>query len=247
VLSVLSVVKTSQIAPRLHPALESCQPAPVKRVLVIEDQAPMRRNLLTLLEMEGFQPLGADNGREGIEIARREKPDLILCDVMMPEVDGHAVLNAVRADPDISQTPFIFLSARGEKLDVRLGMNLGADDYLTKPAGTEELLAAIEARLERHESMLAHNKARAAGFRPDFSQSTPLETLGLTPREAEVLLWVAQGKSNGDIAIILEMAEKTVKKHLTTVFEKLGVDGRHAATLRALELLSSPLPPPSGN
>lgn len=220
------------------PPPDSVSFSDVKRILVVEDQPAMRRNLLTMLEMEGFRPIGAENGREGIELARRERPDLILCDVMMPEVDGYGVLQAVRSDPEIGQTPFIFLSARGEKLEVRMGMNLGADDYLTKPAGVEELLAAIDARLQRHEATLAHHKARAAGFNPDFSSPTPLEPLGLTPREAEVLLWVAQGKSNGDISLILQMAEKTVKKHLTTVFEKLGVDGRHAATLRALEVLS---------
>ncbi len=209
----------------------------MKRVLVIEDQAPMRHNLLTLLEMEGFRAIGADNGRDGIHLARTEKPDLILCDVAMPELDGHAVLEAVRNDPKIGLTPFIFLSARGERADVRLGMNHGADDYLTKPTGTTELLAAIHARLDRHEAMQALNPHPPGGFHIDFSSSVPLEDLGLTPREAEVLLWVSQGKSNGDISIILTMAEKTVKKHLTAVFEKLGVDGRHAAGLRALETL----------
>ena len=215
-------------------------PGKSRRLLVIEDEPDMRRNLLTMLQLEGFQPLGSNNGRDGIDLARREHPDLILCDVMMPEMDGFAVLSAIRADPDLATTPFIFLSARGERLDVRTGMNLGADDYLVKPVGCTELLAAIEARFERHESFLARAQAENAGFRPDFSSPTPLESFGLTPREAEVLLWVAQGKANGDIAVILGMAEKTVKKHLTAVFEKLGVDGRHAATLRALEKLSTP-------
>lgn len=198
----------------------------------------MRRNLLSLLLLEGYQTLDAPNGRIGIEIAKRERPDLILCDVMMPEMDGFAVLQSVRGDASTATIPFIFLTARGEKVDVRAGMNLGADDYLTKPAGRQELLAAISARLERAEAHAAQAQIRARGFHPDFSSSTPLEGLGITTREAQVLLWVAQGKSNADISIILGMAEATVKRHLSNLFEKLGIESRHAATLRALDILT---------
>jgi DNA-binding NarL/FixJ family response regulator len=209
--------------------------APEKRILIIEDDPQTRENLITILEMEGFEPSGAANGRRGVELALRDKPDLILCDVMMPELDGHGVLTALRSDERTSAIPFLFLTARGERQDLRAGMNLGADDYLTKPVTASELLSAIEARLKRE-------ALRPPGeFNPDFSSSVPLETLGLTPREAEVLLWVAQGKSNGEISTILGTAENTVKKHLQNLFEKLGIESRNAATVRALELLSSPL------
>src|SRR6185295_4033970 len=106
------------------------------------------------------------------------------------------------------------------------GMNLGADDYLTKPATATELLAAVNARLKREAS-------RPPGeFNPDFSSHHSLLSLGLTDREAEVLLWVAQGKSNAEIATILGAAENTVKKHLQNIFEKLGIESRNAATVR---------------
>jgi DNA-binding NarL/FixJ family response regulator len=111
---------------------------------------------------------------------------------------------------------------------------------LTKPVTREDLLAAIKVRLARrqlHEQELESAKS-AGGFNPDFSSPKPLESLGLTTREAEVLLWVAQGKSNGDIAILLGMAEKTVKKHMGNIFQKLGLEGRNAATVQALEVLS---------
>jgi DNA-binding NarL/FixJ family response regulator len=218
----------------------------VKKILVIDDHEPMRRNVLMILEMEGFEPLSADNGRKGLELARKEMPDLILCDITMPEMDGYAVLQALRDGKETATIPFVFLSARGEKLDVRLGMNYGADDYLTKPVGHEELLAAIAARLERKRSFDERTEEQLANvqFAPDFSSPSALEKLGLTPREAEVLLWVAQGKSNADIAIIAGASEKTVKNHLTHVFEKLGVEGRNAATVRALEVLSTPVPKP---
>src|SRR5262249_53727046 len=98
------------------------------------------------------------------------------------------------------------------------------------------------ARRQAHEAEPAAAAKSSGGFNPNFETAKPLESLGLTPREAEVLLWVAQGKSNGDVAVILSMAEKTVKKHLGNVFEKLGVESRNAATLRALEVLSARAP-----
>ena len=210
------------------------------RVLLIEDQAPMRRNLALMLKMEGFEVLVAENGRSGLELARREKPDVILCDVMMPELDGYGVLEQLRADPATATLPFIFLTARGDKPDLRHGMNLGADDYLTKPAARAEVLAAIAARLARRRAETAEAEAQR-GFHPDFSSPDPLRTaLGLTPREAEVLLWTAQGKTNVEIGTILGMSDLTVKQHLGHVFAKLGVEGRNPATLRALEVLSAP-------
>ena len=202
----------------------------------------MRRNLATALKMEGFTVLTADNGRAGVATARAELPDLILCDVMMPELDGYGVIRELRAHRPTATTPFIFLTAKGEKPDVRNGMNLGADDYLTKPVVKADLLAAIRARFAREAAREAELDAKVASarqFAPSFDSPAPLEQrLGLTPREAEVLLWVAQGKSNGDIAIICGAAEATIKRHTTHIFEKLGVEGRNAATLRALEVLN---------
>jgi DNA-binding NarL/FixJ family response regulator len=203
----------------------------MKKILVIEDEPAMRSNLRDILEMENFLPLTAANGRDGIAAAQRELPDLILCDVMMPELDGHAVLAALRATAPTAKIPFIFLTAKGEHADIRTGMNLGADDYLVKPAKVDDLLEAITARLER--------ASQHGGFTANFSSAAPLEKLGISAREAEILLWVAQGKSNYDVGIILAISAATVKKHLENIYTKLGVEGRNAASLRALELLAS--------
>jgi DNA-binding NarL/FixJ family response regulator len=120
------------------------------------------------------------------------------------------------------------LPAKGDKPDIRTGMNLGADDYLTKPVANHELLAAIRSRLER-----ATQRA-TPGFKPNFKSARPLEkVLRLTPRVAETLLWLAQGKSNGEIAIILGRSENTVKRHVRNILVTLGVENRTAATLRA--------------
>lgn len=207
----------------------------MKKVLVIEDEPEMRRNLTTVLRLEKYQSLAAETGRAGVELAKKERPDLILCDVMMPELDGYGVIAALRADPATVTIPFIFLTAKGEKPDIRAGMNLGADDYLTKPVAKADLLGAIRSRLDR-----AAQQATPE-FKPNFASPKPLEdALGLTPRVAETLLWLAQGKTNPEIAMILGNSESTVKKHVLEIFDNLGVETRTAASLRALEVLSSP-------
>jgi DNA-binding NarL/FixJ family response regulator len=207
----------------------------MKKILVIEDEPEMRRNLTTILRLEKFHAVAAENGRIGVEVAKREKPDLILCDVMMPELDGYGVIAALRADPATIAVPFIFLTAKGERPDIRAGMNLGADDYLIKPVAKDELLAGIRSRLARAAQQTTPE------FHPNFTSAQPLQAvLGLTPRVAEVLLWLCQGKTNGEIATILGNSESTVKKQVLEIFAVLGVETRTAASLRALEVLSSP-------
>lgn len=215
----------------------------MKTILVIEDQPVMRHKTVTILKMEGYEVLEAGNGAEGIRLAQEELPELILCDIMMPECDGYHVLQAVRSFRPAATTPFIFLTAKGEKPDVRAGMNLGADDYLVKPASRVTLLEAIEARLERQRLNEERHRRELANvtFQADFSSFAPLtREFGVTDREAETLLWVAQGKANSEIASILGISEKTVKKTMGRIFDKLGVESRTAAALRAVEVLSTP-------
>ncbi len=119
------------------------------KILVIEDTPDIRENIVDLLDAEDFEAIGAINGKEGVKLAKNQNFDLIICDVMMPELDGYGVLNELRSNPDTANIPFIFLTAKGDKTDLRMGMNLGADDYLIKPCTHSELLEAITARLNR--------------------------------------------------------------------------------------------------
>jgi DNA-binding NarL/FixJ family response regulator/anti-sigma regulatory factor (Ser/Thr protein kinase) len=117
--------------------------------LVIEDEAPLRQEILESLGFEGFEATGAENGWAGVQMARDRAPDLVICDIMMPELDGYGVLEALRSDSTTATTPFIFLTAKSLRDDMRRGMELGADDYITKPFSSTELLAAVRARLDR--------------------------------------------------------------------------------------------------
>lgn len=124
-----------------------------KKILVIEDEADVRANLVEILQFEQYEVTEAQDGEEGVALARSLCPELILCDVLMPKKNGYEVLTAVRGDPLITLTPFILLTAKASKQDMREGMQLGADDYLTKPFTIDELLQAVQTQLKKHETM----------------------------------------------------------------------------------------------
>jgi DNA-binding NarL/FixJ family response regulator len=207
--------------------------APTSRILVVEDEPQIRENIATILRMEGYEVVEARHGRDGVQAARKHQPDLIFCDISMPELDGHGVLAELRSDTGTSRIPFVFLTAHGDKPDVRKGMNLGADDYLVKPVDVDDLLGAIKARLQRKEQLTP-----TKGPVPEPSP-TLLLPLGLTEREAEVLFWVSQGKTNGEICVLLDVQLTTVKKHLEKIFQKLSVENRTTAAAIALEKMGS--------
>ncbi|MEM6353668.1 MAG: response regulator, partial [Cyanobacteria bacterium P01_D01_bin.14] len=129
------------------------------KILVIEDDTEIRSNLIDLLDLEGYEVIGADNGINGILGVLEHHPDLVLCDVMMPEVDGYDVLRALRQEPETCLIPFIFLTALADKGDIRQGMTEGADDYVTKPFTRREIVEAVEARLQKRTAIAGHHQA----------------------------------------------------------------------------------------
>lgn len=129
----------------------------MKKILLIEDNLDIRENTAEILELANYNVIIAENGKKGVELAKSNHPDLIICDIMMPELDGYGVLHVLSKNEETASIPFIFLTAKTEKLDVRKGMNLGADDYLTKPFDDLELLDAVEIRLKKNELIRKNN------------------------------------------------------------------------------------------
>lgn len=127
-----------------------------KKVLIIEDNDDIRENVVEILELAGYTVSSASNGKEGVDIALNDVPDIILCDIMMPEMDGYGVLYLLSKRPETVAVPFIFLTAKAEHFDRRKGMEMGADDYLTKPFDDLELLSAIESRLKKKAGQQAY-------------------------------------------------------------------------------------------
>ena len=121
----------------------------MKKILIIEDNPDILENTSEILELSNYQVYTAPNGKEGVAKALANKPDLIVCDIMMPELDGYGVLHMLQKNPDLQDTPFIFLTAKTEKDEIRKGMSLGADDYITKPFDPTDLLNAIEGRIKK--------------------------------------------------------------------------------------------------
>lgn len=153
----------------------------MKKILLIEDNPEVRENTSEILSLANYQVITAENGKIGVDLAQREKPDLIICDIMMPELDGYGVLHILSKNEATSTIPFIFLTAKTEKSEVRKGMNLGADDYLTKPFDDTDLLNAIEARLRKSAMQQKHYESTPEGldnFIRDAQRALNSENLG---------------------------------------------------------------------
>lgn len=299
-----------------------------KRILIVDDVPDNLAVLFDLLTQRGFRVFAADSGQQAITELQSIAPDLILLDVLMPELDGFATCQRIKADPDFADVPLLFLTALGDTVDKVKGFELGAVDYITKPIRSEEVLARVNAHLDlrslrleleqRNEELDREMQSRlgaeqaleraldapvllleptgAVSFRTEAADALlarhggvppadqrcgwlnaeesevrgshgrlhvkrrpdpggsgralfllvekplsgrpqHLTALGLTPREAEILFWIAQGKTSPEVAAIVSAATATVKRHVHHILHKLGVETRFAAALKALEVL----------
>jgi CRP-like cAMP-binding protein/CheY-like chemotaxis protein len=134
-----------------------------KTILLIEDNLEMRENTAEIIEFSGYNVITASNGKDGVALAKEHTPNLIICDIMMPVMDGYEVLSELSSNPNTCAIPFVFLTAKAEKSEFRKGMNLGADDYITKPFEELDLLNAIKSRLERSELLRSGYEQNLAG------------------------------------------------------------------------------------
>lgn len=157
----------------------------MSKILVIEDELALCEEIEGILTFEDHYVVVANNGLDGVKLAKQHLPDLIICDIAMPEMDGYETLLTLRADPTTTMTPFVFLSARAEKSFVRQGMELGADDYLTKPFTHSELLAAVNTRLVRHSDVTQRYENQVTELKESFARTmvhelrTPFSTISM--------------------------------------------------------------------
>jgi len=152
----------------------------MKHLLLIEDNNEIRENTSEILQLAGYHVRTAENGKIGVEMALQQKPDLIICDIMMPVLDGYGVLHLINKNPDLAGIPFIFLTAKSERGDFRKGMELGADDYITKPFNDTELLSAVESRLKKTDLLKKEYNNSAEGMKTllsDFGGQKALDEL----------------------------------------------------------------------
>ncbi len=147
----------------------------MKKILVIEDEDVIRENIVSVLNFSDFDAAGAKNGSIGLQQIREARPDLIISDIMMPEMSGYELLEQLRDDPNTATIPFIFLTAKTDRTDWRKGVELGADDYITKPFSIKELLSAVETRFKRHELVVNQGEKKLKELRDNLTRSLPHE------------------------------------------------------------------------
>lgn len=158
----------------------------MKTILVIEDNSEIRENVTEILELAQYNVLSAENGKDGVALAMKQTPDLVLCDIMMPVLDGYGVLHLFNKDSKLSSVPFIFVSAKASRDDFRKGMDLGADDYITKPFNQSELLNSIEARLRKSEILKSDYNQDAEGIKRFMAEVKNNAKVNLTSPDNEV-------------------------------------------------------------
>lgn len=160
-----------------------------KKILLIEDNKDVRENTAEILELAKYKVVTAKNGKEGVELAQKEKPDLIICDIMMPVLDGHGALHLLSKNEETASIPFIFLTAKAERTDMRKGMEMGADDYITKPFDDVELLNAVESRLKKNDILRREFTKSIEGIGDFINQAKSVESLKKLSEDRDVRIY----------------------------------------------------------
>lgn len=161
----------------------------MRKILLIEDNKDVRENTAEILELAQYSVITAKNGKEGVELAQKDRPDLIICDIMMPLLDGHGVLHLLSKNEETSSIPFIFLTAKAERSDFRKGMEMGADDYLTKPFDDIELLKAIESRLKKNDILKKEFTKNIEGLNDFINEAKGIDSLKQLSEQREVRIY----------------------------------------------------------
>jgi len=202
-----------------------------KRLLLIDDDPNLILLVKDYLEFRGYEVVTAENGREALEVLEHDIPDMIICDVMMPEMDGYSLVKHVREDPRTSWIPVLFLSAKGQSQDRVKGLNTGADVYMVKPFEPEELVAQVESSLKQA-ARIAERPGRGGDNSPKIQVPFDVE---LTPTELRVVQFVARGMANREIADELNVSQRTIESHVSNMLGKTGLHNRTELARWAIE------------
>lgn len=220
----------------MNPKLDSGQGT----VLVVDDVPDTLRMLCDALADEGYTVLVARDGQQALDRLALVTPDAILMDAVMPGLSGFETCQRIKHHAAWSAIPVIFMTGLSETADVVAGFEAGGVDYVVKPVRIEEVLARLATHVRNARAARAALQAMQRGAMADgAAHSSRLSEAALTPRETEVLSWLAKGKTNRDIADILGMSHRTVNKHLEHIFEKLGVETRAAAAALASRVIAA--------
>ncbi|MFM2432775.1 MAG: hypothetical protein RLZZ511_3989 [Cyanobacteriota bacterium] len=203
-----------------------------KKLLLIDDDPNLILLVKDYLEFRGYDVITAENGREALEILESSTPDMIICDVMMPEMDGYSLVSTIRSEPKTSWIPVLFLSAKGQSQDRVKGLNIGADVYMVKPFEPEELVAQVESSLKQASRLIQHKDAKGGSDGPKIQVPFDVE---LTPTELRVVQYVARGMANREIADELNVSQRTIESHVSNMLGKTGLHNRTELARWALE------------
>lgn len=193
-----------------------------KKLLLIDDDPNLILLVKDYLEFSGYEVLTANHGGEAMRILEDDTPDLIICDVMMPEMDGYTFVQEIRQNPRLSWLPIIFLSAKGQSKDRIKGLSQGADVYMVKPFEPDELVAQVQSTLNQTVRLMGNNSR--------ITEKAPIiqvpKSVQLTPTEKKVVDLVARGFSNRDISVALGVSQRTIESHVSNMLNKTGLHNR---------------------
>ena len=202
----------------------------MKRILLIEDNEGVRDTTIDILRLADYEVEAAENGKLGVEKALQFRPDIIICDVMMPELDGYGVLHILNKKPDTASIPFIFLTAKSDREDMRKGMNLGADDYLTKPFEETELLDAVESRLKRNSFLKQEFSKSLSGINSFFAEASKYDELKDLSKDRKIVNYGKKHqiyREDGLAYLLYFIQSGKVKAYRTTESGKEFVTGMY--------------------
>lgn len=202
-----------------------------KRLLLIDDDPNLILLVKDYLEFRGYEVVTAENGKEAIHMLTQGLPDLIICDIMMPEMDGYSTIEHIRQDKRTNWIPVLFLSAKGQSQDRIKGLNLGADVYMVKPFEPEELVAQVESSLKQTNRLLEHTE----GIGDDRLPIQVPASVELTPTELKVVQLVARGLANREISVQMNVSQRTIESHVSNMLGKTGLNNRTELARWAIE------------